>query len=112
KRNMERARALDTANFSVYYHLGEIYMKLGFTSEAFTMLQKSIELNGHYTPSRTNIGMVLVRLNRHDEAKMHLMKALELNPEIGAAHDALGMSYLELKNPEQALSHFSSAAAL
>ena len=60
---LEKAIALNEANYLYYYDMGKIQYMLKRFNDAAASFIRSCELNDHFSPSRYNLGLTYVKLS-------------------------------------------------
>src|SRR5690606_12686278 len=87
-------------------NLGLALADSGRLGEAFSHLQKALELQPQNPQIHNSMGLVLASSGRADEGIAHFRRALELQPGLTQAHYNLGAAYYYLKGSiPETLSH-------
>ncbi|GEM_PF-1535987 len=80
-----------------------LYNRHGRSSEAESHWQKAIEINPHFAPAYTGLGLVAADRGDFEAAIRHLRKAVQLDPYAGQAHSLLVDVLLRQSSAEEAL---------
>lgn len=100
------------------YLLGKALMRPGATqgtpdfTEARTALERSVELNGRFAPSRAELGKLYLTENHVDQAVQMLEEALSMDPTDGPTCVQLGIAYVRQGKREKAAAMASTLARL
>jgi choline-sulfatase len=92
---LRRAHSLDPTNPTVYYHLGEEYVKTGRADEAMKLYRAGINSGIETGWLYSRLGHLYLRQRKLAEAIDHYEKAAQLNPSDSESLSDLGMIYLE-----------------
>jgi protein O-mannosyl-transferase len=96
-------------NPAAHEFLGDAYLKEGSVKEAAEELQKSIDLDPLYPPTRLELGRALQQLGRSDEAIVQYQQVLALNPQSTEAHTNWGFIHFNRRQYEDAKQHYRKA---
>ncbi|GEM_PF-347962 len=87
-------------------------VELGMLDDAFSYLNKGIEVEPDYATVYHNKGWLLNRLERHVEAIEYFNKALRLEPDRAVTYENLGDSLARLGKYEEALKAYRMSVNL
>ena len=99
---LRRALALDPANPTIYFHLGEEYAKASRGAEAMKLYQEGIRNGLRNAWLFSRLGFLYLQQGNKDEAIAAYERAAQLNPSDSESLNDLGMAYLETGNLSEA----------
>ncbi|MBA3914382.1 MAG: tetratricopeptide repeat protein [Acidobacteriales bacterium] len=91
---------------------GLVYFKQQRTTEALSLLRRSVAQNSSDFGSRFDLALVLLTEKQYAPAAEELEHALKLRPDDSLAHVLLGRAYQNSNRTLQAVTHFQSALKL
>jgi predicted O-linked N-acetylglucosamine transferase (SPINDLY family) len=92
--------------------LGALLWWQGLGDEAFTSMQRSVQLLPRDAEAHSNFGMALLRRKRRDDALKYFRRAIEIDRRFAAAHYHAGMMYFEEHRFAEAEASLRVAVAL
>jgi len=94
----EQERALDPANATAAYELGEIHRRAGDLEEARKLFEAAVEHYPDFEQAQLGLGRVLLATGKLEPALAHLRKAIALDPENDVSYYQLSRAYQALGN--------------
>jgi arylsulfatase A-like enzyme/Flp pilus assembly protein TadD len=95
---LRRALALDPANPTIYYYLGEEYAKASRSADAVKLYQEGIRKGLRNAWLFSRLGYLYLQHGNKDDAIASYERAAQLNPSDSESLNDLGMAYLETGN--------------
>jgi tetratricopeptide (TPR) repeat protein len=111
---LERELALDPANATAAYELGEIHRRAGELDLAQRLFEAAVAHYPDFEQARLGLGRVLLAAGKAEPAVPHLRKAIALDPESDVAYYQLSRAYQALGNAagqQEALAKFQALRA-
>ena len=94
----EQERALDPANATAAYELGEIHRRAGDLEEARKLFEAAVDHYPDFEQAQLGLGRVRLATGKLEPALAHLRKAIALDPENDVSYYQLSRAYQALGN--------------
>ena len=113
EKELRIALALDGANVSAYYRLGQVLRAERRDDEAVEAFRQAVAINPRYVFAWNGLGMTLARLGRDGDALQAFRRAVEVAPEDAPlAHFNLAVQLERISRTEEALESYRRFLAL
>jgi len=111
KKELESETNNEKEKSFIYFQIAMALLNKNEFKEAEYNLQKSLELDGDYTPALLSLSGIFIQKNELDKAEILLIRASKTNnnPNI---YNNLGIIYAKKKDPRKAIKKFQRAIEL
>lgn len=110
--DLNNALKLDSANSSIYFHLGRAYMQKKDYQKSIDSYNQAIAINPQKANTYYNRGNAYYYLKKYKQAISDYNKAITINSKFYPAYYNRGITYHDLKDYQKAIADYSQSIAI
>jgi arylsulfatase A-like enzyme/Tfp pilus assembly protein PilF len=101
-RELRAALAIDSANVTARFHLGNLLRRAGRMEQAIEQYRQAIGVNPDYVYAWNGLGMTLAAVNRHPDALAAFRRVVEIDPAGARGYFNLAVELERMRRPAEA----------